>query len=153
MHDESRSSTLQRRCVCKRRLHHDLWISITRTSANSHACLISFSSLVFSWIFAANRLSSSRWIFVIPGIRKISSPCAINQANVSRLGVTFFFIAMALRVSTSSKFLGKFSLESRGINFRYLHPQNHSVSGGRLQECLIWWVSRLQLQHRAPGQS
>jgi hypothetical protein len=86
------------------------------TSAFSLASLISCSSCLLSWIDRDPKFSLTRPIFVDPGIGIMSSPCAMSQAIVNCGGVQFFVFATATNLSTSSRFLGKFSFEKRGEN-------------------------------------
>lgn len=76
--------------------------------AFSHACRISCSSSFDSLMCIAFRFSSRRSRLVVPGIGKISSPCARSHARVSAEGVTPLRFAIAASWSASTRFLGKF---------------------------------------------
>ncbi|RII04742.1 aldo/keto reductase [Alternaria sp. MG1] len=84
----------------------------------SHDLRIFCSSSLLTSTFKLPTFSSRRAALVVPGIGKMSSPCAINHAKVNWLGVTPLAFATSVICSTSLRFLGKFSALKRGANRR-----------------------------------
>lgn len=72
------------------------------------------------------RFSLSLSTRVVPGIGKISTPCAINHASVNCDGVTPLLSARHRITRTNSRFFAKFSLLNRGANLRKSFSSNWS---------------------------